>query len=1079
MKPWVNFPKTVPVFLLIIVAICDGVIYRAPHRSFGSDILINDRNQSQVGQFIRLAEGSVFGSADTTVGALKVPYYAYKGIPFAVPPLGELRFKDPVPYPNWQGTRLATQFKDYCLGFLFSFMSGDEDCLYLNVFAPKRNPEDQRLLPVIFWIHGGGFQHGSDINSWLYYPGRFLEQGIIFVSPNYRLGALGFLSTDDAVAPGNYGLKDIALALRWTRMNARAFGGDPDAITVMGQSAGAVTAHLLAFSPVTQGLFRSGISMSGAATVNWGIHPRHRLVANKMASSLNCPVRSSEEMIFCLRRRGARELASGVKEFYTLPGPRYAIPFAPRIDADSSYPILPQHPLKMILNRRFQPKPWIFGYTKDEAASFYWGIYYDEDRIMKLDSIWDMQCKRHIFASLGAEDVLPPPNQMLGVCKRARKLYFGGKRINNNSSTELTQVGTDALIAFGTIAAAMIQCQRSVDTWLYRWDHANDKISFVNVVNYIFNNRLHGFITKTKRTSDFRLGPSVGHLDDLFLLMSPPVFPPLKGGDLAVQDLMSETFGSFIKFGNPTVGNNVNWPQFNRYSQKYLIVEEKPRVEDHPMSEEKMTLWAQTYDLFNQEHLHFAIPSLNNLLDLPPVEKSGEFQDTRPSAMLRISNIDVAPEAQYHAYPPFQLFPLNIWASPHYFRPIPASSTASMSQRFGSNGAAILGSLDSWNSLRNFPPAMVYPQPMHNWQRFLYRNPPGMNHNWMLPPYWSIFNMAAPNRVFMSPVFQPVASLPVGNNKHDMPFEGKNIVFIKPSFSNPAGNALTPQPPSIFPAFIASRPSAIENTGRTEMPEPEEPTSPSNNNSSPFCGYQNTDLTCGLDQTVCLREYPWLVLLYSSGDSITCSGALISPNYVLASSFCVKSLTKIRVGENDLSTEKDCTRGRLKSCWQHVDFKPITVNQNGPISLIRLDKTVPEELATPICIPGNEEANKLATGVVILAGWGLHQAGADKTIGTPNGRQIRNQAKTAALDPCLISKKNSTFCAEDKLNSENECISDNGSPLMSPISGSGQFFLMGLKAETDDKVCFSGNPVEFIRVSDYHDWIKAQTFDNS
>ncbi|CAG0916260.1 unnamed protein product [Notodromas monacha] len=182
-------------------------------------------------------------------------YRSFRGIPFAQPPVGKLRFESPQPVPYWWGVRLATNFNNPCLTYLFWITLGEEDCLYINVFTPGSSElaNSEGLVPVIFWVHGGSFYSGSELQRTLYLPGTFIDRGVIFVSFNYRLGPLGFMTTDDAVIPGNYGAKDMVAALYWVQRNIRKFGGDPNKVTLLGQSSGAVSAHALTLSPLTTG----------------------------------------------------------------------------------------------------------------------------------------------------------------------------------------------------------------------------------------------------------------------------------------------------------------------------------------------------------------------------------------------------------------------------------------------------------------------------------------------------------------------------------------------------------------------------------------------------------------------------------------------------------------------------------------------------------------------------------------------------------------------------------------------------------------------------------------------------------
>ncbi|XP_049542708.1 juvenile hormone esterase-like [Anopheles darlingi] len=200
-------------------------------------------------------------------------YSAYLGIPYAKPPVRELRFANPVPNDPWNGTYDATSAKIFCpQQILQALYYGLEDCLYLNVFVPEYNTFDNAgLLPVMLYIHGGAFSRGA-ANEFTRDPVRLMTtQRVIVVTIQYRLGALGFLSTGDLSAPGNFGMKDQVLAMRWVQRNIRAFRGDPQLITIFGESAGGASVQYHMISPMSRGLFQRAITMSGSAFSLWGV----------------------------------------------------------------------------------------------------------------------------------------------------------------------------------------------------------------------------------------------------------------------------------------------------------------------------------------------------------------------------------------------------------------------------------------------------------------------------------------------------------------------------------------------------------------------------------------------------------------------------------------------------------------------------------------------------------------------------------------------------------------------------------------------------------------------------------------
>jgi para-nitrobenzyl esterase len=229
-----------------------------------------------LGQQVKVTGGLVSGVPGTDPSIR-----TYKGIPFAAPPVGSLRWREPQPIVAWPGVLKADKFSASCIQqivpefgpWTYEFMTHNdvsEDCLYLNVFTPARSASAK--LPVLVHIYGGGFTGGSAAVP--IYDGEGLaKKGLIVVTFNYRLGALGFLAHSELTkesahhASGNYGLMDQISALRWVHQNIAYFGGDPNNVTIAGQSAGSMSVHDLTASPLANGLFHRAIAQSGGSTV--------------------------------------------------------------------------------------------------------------------------------------------------------------------------------------------------------------------------------------------------------------------------------------------------------------------------------------------------------------------------------------------------------------------------------------------------------------------------------------------------------------------------------------------------------------------------------------------------------------------------------------------------------------------------------------------------------------------------------------------------------------------------------------------------------------------------------------------
>ena len=264
------------------------------------------------GLVVALAAGQLRGATRPSGGA------EFLGIPYAQPPVGDLRWREPAPVQSWSGVHDATAFGAPCAQPILGDWNkhdadtSSEDCLFLNVITPAWPPTDS--LPVMFWIHGGG-NAGGTASSPLYKDGTLIQHRVILVTVNYRLGIFGFFTHPELTresphhASGNYGLMDQIAALRWVHDNIAKFGGDPANITVFGQSAGALDTSLLMTSPLSKDLFHGAIAESGSALMA----PLQFLAEAeqsglKLAASLKTP--SGDGAIKYLRGLSTKELVN-------------------------------------------------------------------------------------------------------------------------------------------------------------------------------------------------------------------------------------------------------------------------------------------------------------------------------------------------------------------------------------------------------------------------------------------------------------------------------------------------------------------------------------------------------------------------------------------------------------------------------------------------------------------------------------------------------------------------------------------------------------------------------------------------
>jgi len=275
-------------------------------------------------------------------------YLAFRGIPYAKPPVGELRFAKPQPLDKQDGVFDATKGGNVCIipevyEKMIDIEQGHEDCLLLNIYA--RDIDLKSPKKVIFYIHGGGYFVGSGKEM---HAGSFVtSQDVVFVTINYRLGVLGFLSTGDQAAPGNFGLWDMRMALKWVKENIASFGGDPSDVTISGESAGGSAVGYLSISPHTKGLFTKAYPQSGGPSSTFGRFVTPLKSTLKVAKHFNCfdgepseeiTSESKKTVIACLREIPSSNFSSYVT--YALD----SVEFVPTIDND----FIPRSPLELL-----------------------------------------------------------------------------------------------------------------------------------------------------------------------------------------------------------------------------------------------------------------------------------------------------------------------------------------------------------------------------------------------------------------------------------------------------------------------------------------------------------------------------------------------------------------------------------------------------------------------------------------------------------------------------------------------------------------------------------------------------------
>ncbi|KAJ9592672.1 hypothetical protein L9F63_015644, partial [Diploptera punctata] len=389
---------------------------------------------------------------------------AFQNIPYAKPPIGELRFRSPQPPEPWNGVLDASKKSRICIQRnIFTFdenVTGDEDCLYLNVFTPRKNGN----LDVMVYLHGGGWLAGTASNVG---PQFLLDRDLVLVTVNYRLGPLGFLSTGDSVCPGNNGLKDQVAALRWVQDNIAAFGGNPGSVTLFGESAGGASTHYHMLSQASQGLFHKVISESGTALGLWAIAPngssKHQ--AMKVASLLDCPTEPSRALVSCLKRRDASDIIKTDTAFmqWNIDPTLTFKPVLERSVSKDDEIFLSAHPLKLIVNA--SAVPWMTGITSADGA-------FVASRVFGKNLIDDMNEKFEFVGPLIMHyDEISKSNQQI-VTKKLSDFYLNGGSMNRGTVSQVVNMFTDSWFLSGASEAVKLHVDSdAAPVYYYYFDY--------------------------------------------------------------------------------------------------------------------------------------------------------------------------------------------------------------------------------------------------------------------------------------------------------------------------------------------------------------------------------------------------------------------------------------------------------------------------------------------------------------------------------------------------------------------------------------------------------------------------------
>ncbi|KAJ8716839.1 hypothetical protein PYW07_003466 [Mythimna separata] len=526
---------------------------------------------------VKVQQGWLSGEVvETITGDGK--YYSFKGIPYAQPPVGKLRFKAPQPPLPWEGIRKATEHGPKCPQkciFTDVLDLGNEDCLYLNVYSPDIMPTTP--LPVMVFIHGGGFKSDSG-NDENYGPDFLVSHGVVLVTLNYRLEVLGFLCLDTEDVPGNAGLKDQVAALRWVRDNIGCFGGDPNNVTVFGESAGGASTCLHIISPMSKGLFKKAAPLSGVPFNDWALSFVPKKRAFMLGKDLGFETNDPNELLDFLQSLPVDKLIDtnpivfSYEEFNN--NILKLFHFTPVIEKDfGKEHFLTEDPLEALKNKRINDVDVLIGHTTIEGAADIPKM--EESVLEQFNRYTELLVPRKILNKCNPETILE-------VSEKIHEHYFKGKPLTFDLMKEFVTYASHAYFSY-------------------------DVSRFVSHLPKIGDGRRYMYIFACISDRNVYARPALkygiegaAHLDDLMYLFN------AKAHNLKVEknsreyeliNLVCTVFTNFAKYGNPTpdASLGITWPEYDNSTKAYVEIGDTLTVKTEPEAE-ALAFWRSIFE---------------------------------------------------------------------------------------------------------------------------------------------------------------------------------------------------------------------------------------------------------------------------------------------------------------------------------------------------------------------------------------------------------------------------------------------------------------------------------------------------
>ncbi|XP_042556595.1 pyrethroid hydrolase Ces2e-like isoform X2 [Dipodomys spectabilis] len=497
--------------------------------------------------------GSLIHVKDSNVGV-----HTFLGIPFAKPPVGPLRFAPPEQPESWSGVRDATSYPAMCLQNLDMMNIGEmsslttlpipmsEDCLYLNIYSPASAQEGSNL-PVMVWIHGGALVVGMAS----VYDGSMLAatEHVVVVTIQYRLGVPGFFSTGDQHATGNWGYLDQVAALRWVQQNIAHFGGNPDQVTIFGESAGGTSVSSHVVSPMSQGLFHGAIMESGVALlpdlISSSSEPVRSIVANLSA----CEQMDSEALVRCLRAKSEEEMLAITKTFKIIPAVVDGV-------------FLPKHPTELLASADFHPVPSIIGVNTDEYGWILPMIFGLADTIKEIN-------RKTLPAIM--QNTVGLMNLPAECAHLLMEEYMGDTEDPQTLQAQFQDMMGDFMFVMPALQVAHFQRSHS-PVYFYEFQHPYSFIKDLKLQNIRAD---HGAEVV------FVFGSSFGGSS-----------PDFSEEEELLSRKMMKYWANFARNGNPNSEDLIHWPLFDQ-NEQYLQLDIHPAV-GQALKASRLKFWTKT-----------------------------------------------------------------------------------------------------------------------------------------------------------------------------------------------------------------------------------------------------------------------------------------------------------------------------------------------------------------------------------------------------------------------------------------------------------------------------------------------------